>query len=101
MTTETAKHFTVQAVLADMGYSSRGNNALGTELESDVRMPFKPNTRPPVGAGPEWSKNLSLFLSEGAWFKSEYHLRSNVETTNGAVECPSRRSCAAGVSKPR
>ena len=84
--TETAAHFDVRRVLADLGYSSRGNNGLGAELGFDVRIPFKSNTRPPTDDGSEWSSNLRLFLDDNDRFMEEYHLRSNVESTNGSVK---------------
>ena len=93
--TETNKHFDVRRVLADLGYSSHGNNGLGGELHFDSRIPFKSNTRPPADDGSEWSKNLLLFLHENEMFMSEYHLRSNVESTNGAVKAtqPQKLRC--------
>ena len=84
--TETAKNFDVARVTADLGYSSRRNNALGGELEFEVRIPFKSNTVSPVDDGSEWAENLFLFLDDPERFMSEYHLRSNVESTNGAVK---------------
>ena len=86
LVTETTKHFDVQMVAGDLGYSSRRNNALGAELGFDVRIPFRSNTLPPADDGSEWSKNLLLFLNESERFMSEYQLRSNVESTNGAVK---------------
>ncbi len=86
LVTETANHFNMQMVAGDLGYSSRPNNALGAELGFDVRIPFKSNTLPPADDGSEWSKNLLLFLNENERFMSEYHLRSNVESTNGSVK---------------
>ena len=59
---ETAKHFDVEMVLADMAYSSHANYALGRELDILVRIPFKSNTRPPKDDGSEWSRNLKYFL---------------------------------------
>lgn len=83
---EVYKHFDVRRVLADLGYSSRDNNALEGELGAEVRIPFKSNTRPPVDDGSEWSNNLALLLNDPEKFFSEYHKRSNVESTNGAVK---------------
>ena len=93
--TETAEHFDVHRVLADLGYSSRGNNRLGGELGFDVRIPFKSNTRTPADDGSEWSANLRLFLNENERFMAEYQLRSNVESTNGSVKAmqPQKLRC--------
>lgn len=93
--TETAGHFEVHRVLGDLGYSSHGNNGLGGELGFEVRIPFKSNTRPPVDDGSEWSANLRLFLDENDRFMEEYHLRSNVESTNGAAKAtqPQKLRC--------
>ena len=95
LVTETAGHFDVHRVLADLGYSSRGNNGLGSELGFDVRIPFKSNTRPPADDGSEWSANLRLFLNENERFMAEYHLRSNVESTNGSAKAtqPQKLRC--------
>ncbi len=83
---ETAKHFDVETVVADLGYSSRANYELGRELEHYVRIPFKDNTRPPTGDGSEWDRNLRKFNENYEAFMVEYHARSNVESTNGAVK---------------
>ena len=83
---ETAKHFDVETVVADLGYSSRSNYQLGGELGLQVRIPFKENTRPPSNDGSEWSKNLRYFQQNYDQFMSEYHPRSNVESTNSSVK---------------
>ena len=83
---ETAKHFDVERVVADMGYSSRSSYELGGELGVDVRIPFKSNTRPLENDGSEWSKNLEHFLLNYDKFMEEYHPRSNVESTNSALK---------------
>ena len=83
---ETAKHFDVETVVADLGYSSRSNYELGGELGLQVRIPFKENTRPPSDDGSEWSKNLRYFQQNYDQFMSEYHPRSNVESTNSSVK---------------
>ena len=83
---ETAKHFDVEMVLADMAYSSHANYALGRELDILVRIPFKSNTLPPKDDGSEWSRNLKYFLGNYEKFMEEYHQRSNVESTNSALK---------------
>ena len=93
--TETAKHFDVERVFGDLGYSSRGNNELGGGLGFEVRIPFKSNSRPPSDDGSEWSVNLSFFSNENEKFMGEYHLRSNVESTNCSVKAtqPQKLRC--------
>ena len=83
---ETAKRFDVETVLADMGYSSRSSYDLGGELGVEVRIPFKDNTRPPSNDGSEWSRNLRYFNQNYEQFMSEYHPRSNVESTNSSLK---------------
>ena len=83
---ETAKHFDVDMVVADMGYSSRPNYELGRQLGIQVRIPFKENTRPPSGDGSEWDRNLQHFNGNYEAFMAEYHCRSNAESTNSAVK---------------
>ena len=83
---ETAKRFDVETVVADMGYLSRSSYQLGGELGVDVRIPFKDNTRPPSDDGSEWSKNLRYFNQNYEHFMSEYHPRSNVESTNSSLK---------------
>ena len=83
---ETAKRFDVETVVADSGYSSRSSYELGGELGLQVRIPFKDNTRPPSDDGSEWSKNLRYFNQNYEQFMSEYHPRSNVESTNSSLK---------------
>ena len=83
---ETAKHFDVDIVVADMAYSSRANNELGSELGIDVRIPFKDNTLPPTDDGSEWDRNLRYFNENYEAFMREYHCRSNGESANWAIK---------------
>ena len=83
---ETAKHFDVEMVVADMGYTSHRNYEVGSRLGCEVRIPFKGNTRPPTGDGSEWDRNLQYFNANYEAFMSEYHIRSNVESANWAVK---------------
>ena len=85
--TETAKYFDIETVVADLGYSSHANHALGGELGFNVRIPFKSNTRSPSDdENSEWDKNLRFFLDHYEKFLAEYHQRSNGESTNGALK---------------
>ena len=86
LVTEAHKHFGVHWILADLGYSSGENYALGGELGHKTRIPFRSNTLPPAGDGSEWSKNLWIFLNERDRFMGEYHPRSNGESTNGSAK---------------
>ena len=77
---ETAKHFDVDTVVADLGYSSRSSHEVGPQLGVEVRIPFKSNTRPPSDNGSAWDADLRYFLENYDQFLVEYHLRSNVES---------------------
>lgn len=83
---ETARHFNVKMVLADMGYSGRDNHRMGGELGVEVRIPFKDGTLPPSGDGSYWDRDLQYFNENCEAFWKEYHRRSNVETTNSALK---------------
>ena len=83
---ETAKHFDVETVVADLGYSSRPNHDVGGQLGADIRIPFKDNTLPPSDDGSEWSRNLRYFNENYEMFLAEYHPRSNVESANSAAK---------------
>ena len=83
---ETARHFDVDAVLADMGYSSRSSHELGRQLEVQVRIPFKSNTRPPSNDGSAWDADLRYFLENYEQFLVEYHPRSIGESANSTLK---------------
>ena len=101
LVTETAKHFNVEMVLADMGYSSRDNHRVGGELEVQVRIPFQDRTRPPSGDGSDWDRDLRYFNENYETFLKEYHRRSNVESTNGALKMtlPEKIRSQGGVAQ--
>ena len=84
--TVTAKYFNVEAVLADMGYLSRSSYNMGRQLETSIRIPFKVNNLPSVDDGSAWSENLRYFEQNCDAFMAEYHKRSNVESTNSALQ---------------
>ena len=83
---ETAKHFDVDTVVADLGYSSRSSHEVGPQLGVEVRIPFKSNTRPPSDNGSAWDADLRYFLENYDQFLVEYHLRSNVESANSTLK---------------
>ena len=83
---ETARHFDVDTVVADMGYSSRSSHELGRQLGVQVRIPFKSNTRPPSNDGSAWDADLRYFLENYEQFLAEYHPRSIGESANSTLK---------------
>ena len=83
---ETAKHFDVDMVVADMGYLSHPNYEVGPQVGADIRIMFKENTLPPSGDGSEWDRVLQHYYVAREKFMDEYHLRSNAESAIGAVK---------------
>ena len=86
LVSRTFKHFNVRNVTADMAYLSRFNFELARQLGGKLLVEFKSNTAPARDDGSAWSEALKYFREELGLFKEEYHLRSNVESTNGALK---------------
>ena len=83
---ETAKHFDVDMVVADMGYLSHPNYEVGPLVGADIRIMFKENTLPPSGDGSEWDRVLRHYYVAREEFLKEYHRRSNAESGIGAIK---------------
>ncbi len=83
---ETAKHFDVDLVLADMGYLSHPNYEVGPLIGAEIRIPFKENTLPPSYDGSEWDRILQHYYAAYETFMEEYHRRSNAESAIGAIK---------------
>ena len=83
---ETAKHFDMELIVADMGYLSRPNYEVGPRVGADVRILFKENTLLPVGDDSEWDRVLRHYYEAYEKFMDEYHRRSNAESGIGAVK---------------
>ena len=77
---ETAKHFDVDMIVADMGYLSHPNYEVGPRVGADIRILFKENSLPPSGDGSEWDKVLQHYYAARENFMKEYHRRSNAES---------------------
>ena len=83
---ETAKHFDMDLIVADMGYLSRPNYEVGPLVGADIRILFKENTLPPIGDDSEWDRVLRHYYEAYEKFMDEYHRRSNAESGIGAVK---------------
>ena len=83
---ETAKHFDMDLIVADMGYLSGPNYEVGPLVGADIRILFKENTLPPNGDDSEWDRALRHYYEAYEKFMDEYHRRSNAESGIGAVK---------------
>lgn len=82
---ETAEHFTIEQVSADKAYLSHANCDAVEKFGGTPYIPFKSNTRVPTGDG-AWERMYHLFAYERETFLSNYHKRSNVETTFSMIK---------------
>ena len=83
---ETARHFRMRKLTADMGYLSGPNYELARDFGVQLYVPFKSNTAPWVDDGTAWSAALWDFLNRHDEFMDEYHQRSNAESTFSALK---------------
>ena len=83
---ETARHFRMRKLTADMGYVSGPNYELARDFGVKLYVPFKSNTAPWVADGTAWSAALWDFLHRYDEFMDEYHQRSNAESTFSALK---------------
>jgi hypothetical protein len=83
---ETAKDFIINKVVADKAYSSRHNLALVVAKAAMPYIPFRSNTRPSKSSPSVWKRMYRLSVEEPERFESEYHVRSNVETTFSMIK---------------
>jgi transposase len=81
----TAKHFTIGEISADMAYSSRKNLKLIDSLGGIAYIPFKKNATGKHG-GALWRKTFHYFQLHKEEFMEHYHKRSNVESTFSAIK---------------
>ena len=72
--------------MADKAYSTRLNHELARELGFDLSVPFKAYTITPPLMGSAWMEAWKLFDPDPEQFYREYHPRSNVEATIGALK---------------
>lgn len=76
----TAKHFDVQEVLADKGYSSAKNMEAILAANATPYIAFRSNTTG-RDAGQTWERMFHYFSFNKEKFFAHYHQRSNVEST--------------------
>lgn len=81
----TAKHFTIEEVSADMAYSSKRNLQIIDSFGGTAFIPFKKNATGKRG-GALWRKTFHYFQLNKEEFMEHYHKRSNVESTFAAIK---------------
>jgi Transposase DDE domain len=99
----TAKNFVMQSVFADKAYLSKDNLQTVVDHHAMPYIPFKANMKRPVMGrlGPErmanrrrkekargelWRRMYAYYEFNHAWFMSQYHKRSNVESTFSMIK---------------
>ncbi len=83
----TRKHFEVKEVSADRAYISEEHADYAAYHGINAYIPFKDNmTRVKPGASDAWSKMYHYFSFNRSEFLQKYNLRSNVESTFGALK---------------
>ena len=82
--TTTRKRFSVNAVSADLGYSSLDNLEAIQDAGAFPLIPFKSNASPARGG--LWAKMFHYFQMHRDEFLSRYHQRSNVESTFSMIK---------------
>lgn len=81
----TAENFVINQVSADKAYSSRPNLKLVSSKAATPFIDFKDNAK----ANPKdsvWTRLYHFYAYNQEWFKSQYHKRSNVETTFSMIK---------------
>jgi transposase len=78
--------FRPSVAVADKGYLSRDNYALGAELGLGTYIPFKSNSVGRAGGSLAWRKAYHLFQANREEFDRNYHKRSNVESVFSALK---------------
>ena len=81
----TAEHFDIEQVSADKAYLSHANVDAVERHGATPYIPFKSNTRVPTGDD-GWERMYHQFACERETFLSNYHKRSNVETTFSMIK---------------
>ena len=85
----TAQHFDIQEVYADGAYLSEKNIRLIIGMGAGIHIPHRENSiyhSPRTEGGRLWNGLLQHFREHRREFEADYHLRSNVESTNSAVK---------------
>ena len=81
----TAEHFNLNEVSADLAYSSKKNLQIIDSFGGSAFIPFKKNATGKRG-GALWRKTFYYFQLHKEEFMEHYHKRSNVESTFGAIK---------------
>lgn len=82
----TAKHFTIQEVSADLAYSGKKNLEIIDKLGGKPYIPFKKGVTGRARGSALWRKTFHYFQYQKDDFLEHYHKRSNVESTFGAIK---------------
>jgi transposase len=84
-----AEAFTMRTIVADKGYSGRGNADIAARVGAEPFFPMKVNAvevSPTRGTTPAWSKLFHLYSYHREEFAATYHARSNAESTFSAMK---------------
>ena len=82
----TAEHFTIDEISADMAYSSRQNYEIVDKFGGRAYIPFRKNARGTARGSALWRKTFHYFQLHKDKFMEHYHKRSNVESTFSAIK---------------
>ena len=82
----TAEHFKIGEISADLAYSSRKNLQLIDSFGGTPYIPFKKNATGRSGRSALWNKTFHYFQLHKEEFMEHYHKRSNVESTFSAIK---------------
>lgn len=83
---DSAKHFDVKEVVADMGYSSRENLGLVSSVGAIPFIPFKKNIKGQSKGVKIWRVMYQYFKEHREDFMQHYHRRSNVESVFSMIK---------------
>ncbi len=82
----TAEHFVINEVSADKAYLSKKNLEAVEALGGTPYIPFKSNSVPVWKPDSAWARMYYRFMVDRSGFMANYHKRSNVESTFGAIK---------------
>ena len=82
----TAKHFKIREISADLAYSSRKNLEIVDKLGGTAYIPFKKNVTGAAGGSMLWKRAYHYMQLHKEEFMEHYHKRSNVESTFSAIK---------------
>lgn len=82
----TARNFTMEEISADKAYPSRHNCNVAEEVGAMPYIMPRSNATTRAGGSRAWRRMIRLFKENKEEFKKHYHLRSNGESTFGAMK---------------